>query len=96
MTKKRYADRDVRNILLISGLFMIGYNLYWLTEFNLTWNILTYQSWMMLAVGFLFTYPSIKGNKHGDIKNTVIFYSFVIIVLMAAFIYVMVRENIHS
>lgn len=96
MSKKRYADRDVRHILLVSGLIMIGYNLYWLTELNLTWNILTHQSWMMLAVGFLFTYPSIKGNKDGDIKNTVIFYSFVIIVMMAAFIYVMVRENIYS
>ena len=57
---------DQRFTLFFSGILIIAYNLYWLIQFEMAWNLFTYESWVMLVVGLLFVFPAIKGNSKGD------------------------------
>lgn len=45
------------NILFLAGIIIIGFNFYWLSKWDFSWNIFTYESWFMLVVGFLLAYP---------------------------------------
>ena len=53
------SEKRLDRILLISGLIIISFNSYWLYQFQFSWNVFTYESWVMLSVGILFIVPSI-------------------------------------
>ena len=53
------SEKRLDRILLISGLIIISFNSYWLYQFQFSWNVFTYESWVMLPVGILFIVPSI-------------------------------------
>ena len=50
-------DSRVRWTLFTVGLILIAFNLYWLYEFEFTFNFFTVESWVMVFVGILLTLP---------------------------------------
>ena len=59
-------SRELRLAMFLSGLLIIGFNMYWLIRYDMIWNWFTYESWVMLFVGFILIFPTLKGEKSGD------------------------------
>ena len=47
----------MRKASFFAGLLILGFNLYWLQRFGFKWNIITFESWVMLIVGIILILP---------------------------------------
>lgn len=47
----------MRKASFFAGLLILGFNLYWLQRFGFKWNIITFESWVMLLVGIILILP---------------------------------------
>lgn len=49
--------RTLRNTIAFAGLVILIYNLYWISKFDLAFNIFTEESFVMIFVGLVMIFP---------------------------------------
>ena len=49
--------KTTKMCLALAGSIIVLFNIYWLVKFDFSWNIFTYESWVMLIVGFTLIVP---------------------------------------